>query len=220
MGASAYTRRCWVAAAGFAATTALPLPDCGYARMDAEVSDESLMLRYSKGDAAAFEILYARHRGPLFRYFLRQGLDRGLGEELFQEVWLSLIRNSANYRVEARFTTYLYRLAHSRLVDHYRRSQRATLCSTEMEDLPADPYWQPEQVIELSQREMLLSEGISKLPSEQKEVFLLRAEAGMKLEEIAQTLGIPLETAKSRLRYAVFKLSRCMREDAPQAAIS
>jgi RNA polymerase sigma-70 factor, ECF subfamily len=188
--------------------------------MDAEVSDESLMLRYSKGDSVAFEILYTRHKGPLFRYFLRQGLDRALGEELFQEVWLSLIRNGASYRVEARFTTYLYRLAHSRLVDHYRRSQRANICAAEVEDIPADPYWQPEQVIELSQRETLLTEGISKLPAEQREVFLLRAEAGMKLEEIAETLGIPLETAKSRLRYAVSKLTRCVREDAPQRTVS
>jgi RNA polymerase sigma-70 factor, ECF subfamily len=169
--------------------------------MDAEVSDESLMLRYGKGDAVAFEILYIRHKGPLFRYFLRQGLDRGLSEEMFQEVWLSLIRNSSTYRVEARFTTYLYRLAHSRLVDHYRRSQRANLCSSEMDEMPADSYWQPEQA------------------PEQREIFLLRAEAGMKLEEIAKTLDIPLETAKSRLRYAVSKLSRCVREDAPQPSV-
>ena len=187
--------------------------------MDAEVSDESLMLRYGKGDAVAFEILYIRHKGPLFRYFLRQGLDRGLSEEMFQEVWLSLIRNSSTYRVEARFTTYLYRLAHSRLVDHYRRSQRANLCSSEMDEMPADSYWQPEQVVELYQREMLLSDGISRLPPEQREIFLLRAEAGMKLEEIAKTLDIPLETAKSRLRYAVSKLSRCVREDAPQPSV-
>src|SRR5688572_8455172 len=80
------------------------------------------MLRYRDGDARAFEALYARHKGPLYRYFLRLARPAAVAEELFQDAWTNLIRARANYEVRAKFTTWLYRLAHNRLVDHYRRN--------------------------------------------------------------------------------------------------
>jgi RNA polymerase sigma-70 factor, ECF subfamily len=183
------------------------------------VADEDLMLRYQDGDTRSFEILYGRHKGPLFRYFLRQCHDRGSCDEMFQEVWLTLVRHRLNYRVEAKFTTYLYRLAHSRLMDHFRRVARdggrdpATLHDpSQLEELPAESHWQPENVVELLQRETRLLAAIERLPVAQREAFLLRAEAGMRMEEIAGVLQIPLETAKSRLRYAIAKLARSLHE--------
>src|SRR5262245_56603504 len=86
----------------------------------AESSDEDLMLLYRDGDAGAFDALYARHKGGLYRYLLRQCRNQALAEELFQDVWMNLTRARTSYTVEARFTTYLYRLAHNRLIDHYR----------------------------------------------------------------------------------------------------
>src|SRR5262245_10651143 len=83
-------------------------------------SDEELMERYRDGDAGAFDVIYGRHKGGLFRYMLRQCANRGVAEELFQEVWMNLIRARDAYTVQARFSTYLYRLAHNRLIDHYR----------------------------------------------------------------------------------------------------
>jgi RNA polymerase sigma-70 factor (ECF subfamily) len=85
-----------------------------------DLSDEELMERYRDGDAAAFDVIYGRHRGGLFRYMLRQCSNRGVAEELFQEVWMNLVRARASYTVQAKFSTYLYRLAHNRLVDYYR----------------------------------------------------------------------------------------------------
>ena len=87
-------------------------------------ADETLMLRYRDGDADAFAALYARHKGALYRYLLRQCGQPALAEELFQDLWLKLIAARAGYTVQARFTTYLYRLAHNRLIDHYRASSR------------------------------------------------------------------------------------------------
>lgn len=182
---------------------------------EARVSDEQLMLSYRAGDSAAFEALYRRFRAPLYRYFLRQTYDRASCEELFQEVWLSLIRNRHSYSPDAKFSTYLYRIAHSRLVDYFRRRPRGRFQDMyPMDQIPADAQAQPERVIELEQRERRLLRATQSLPVEQREVFILRAESGMKLEEIAGVLNVPFETAKSRLRYAIKKLSRCLRDEA------
>ena len=83
------------------------------------IADETLMLRFSAGDAQAFEALYARHKSGVYRYFTRQ-CRQAIAEELFQDVWMRVVATSASYRVEARFTTFLYRIAHNRLVDHFR----------------------------------------------------------------------------------------------------
>ena len=81
-------------------------------------ADEILMLRYRDGDTDAFARLYARHKGPLYRYLLRQCGQPAVAEELFQDVWLKLIAGRSGYAVQARFAAWLYRIAHNRLVDH------------------------------------------------------------------------------------------------------
>ena len=89
--------------------------------MDDQPSDEQLMLRFGGGDAAAFDVLYDRHRGGVFRYLLRQCGNRAAAEELFQDIWMNLVQARGRYKVEAKFATYLYTLAHNRLMDHFRR---------------------------------------------------------------------------------------------------
>src|SRR3970040_676632 len=103
----------------------------------AESTDEELMLLYRDGEAGAFDALYARHKGGVYRYLLRQCRDAAAAEELFQDVWMNLIRARAGYTVQAKFTTYLYRLAHNRLIDLYRRNAHATATSFEDEDCEA-----------------------------------------------------------------------------------
>ena len=104
----------------------------------AESSDEELMLGYRDGDAAAFDVLYARHKGGVYRYLHRQCRDAAAAEELFQDVWMNLIRARAGYTVQAKFTTYLYRLAHNRLIDHYRKHSQAAVSSFEDMDESAE----------------------------------------------------------------------------------
>ena len=179
--------------------------------MDRDDADEALMLRYREGDTSAFQTLYQRHKGPLYRYLLRQGGDPALAEELFQDVWLRLIGARENYRVTARFTTFLYRLAHNRLVDHYRAHARARPSSFEegdpaLEAIPADPRQEPEQQTDRRYQAERLLAVLAELPEAQRETFLLREEAGLSLEAIAEVTGVSRETAKSRLRYGVAKL--------------
>jgi RNA polymerase sigma-70 factor (ECF subfamily) len=179
---------------------------------DQSPSDEELMERYRDGDAAAFDPLYARHRGGVFRYLLRQCGNKGVAEELFQDVWMNLIRARASYKVEARFSTYLYRMAHNRMIDHYRSQAGGVPASFDAADGPAletvagNRGDDPAVSADARQQAQRLLRLIAELPEAQREAFLLQQEADLSVEEIAQASGVSRETAKSRLRYAISKL--------------
>jgi len=178
------------------------------------VSDEELMLRYCNGDTAAFEALYAKHKGGVFRYLMRQ-TDAQVAPELHQEVWMSVVRHQKNYQPTARFNTYLYTIAHNRVIDHYRSSNRRIPSSYhDTNDCEAVAPLQHDPAVghELKQQVQVLLAGIAKLPAAQREAFLLREEAGLSLDDIAAVTGSSRETIKSRLRYAVGKLRQLLLE--------
>ena len=171
-------------------------------------SDEKLMLAYAQGDAGAFEILYGRYRGPLYRYFLRQCSSATVAEELYQDVWMKLIRARDRYEVKAKFSTYLFHLAHNHLIDHFRR-QRGTIPASyedDPEDFPAEGQPGPERQVELRRQVERLRDLIGQLPEAQREAFLMREEGGLELQQIAEATGVGLEAAKSRVRYALRRL--------------
>jgi RNA polymerase sigma-70 factor (ECF subfamily) len=177
--------------------------------------DEELMLAYRDGSAGAFDELYRRHKGPLYRYLVRQCRDAAAAEELFQDIWLNLIRSRARYTVTARFATYLYRLAHNRLIDHYRRRAPAALVSFDDEEppeVPAGRHTEPHVSYEARAQAKRVLEVLESLPAAQREAFVLQHETGMSIEEIAEATGVAPETAKSRLRYAMMKLREGMSE--------
>jgi RNA polymerase sigma-70 factor (ECF subfamily) len=176
-------------------------------------SDEDLMLAYAAGDAAAFEALYARHKGGVYRYLLRQCRQGGVAEELFQDVWMNLIRARASYAPTAKFTTWLYRLAHNRLIDHYRASGHLSLVSADddaheelVAAIPAARGDEPQARAENRELAERLRAAVAALPPAQREAFLLQQEGGLSLAEIAELTGVGAETVKSRLRYALGKL--------------
>jgi RNA polymerase sigma-70 factor (ECF subfamily) len=183
-----------------------------------EASDEALMTAYRDGDASAFERLYGRHRGGLYRYLLRQCGKAAVAEELFQDVWLNLIRARSRYVPDARFATYLYRIAHNRLIDHFRRASHRPLTEFEADDadavaeLPADARSQPEVRAESRAALECFMAALGALPDAQREAFVMHEEAGLSVEEIARATGVNTETAKSRLRYALAKLRRGLEE--------
>jgi RNA polymerase sigma factor (sigma-70 family) len=173
--------------------------------------DEELMLAYGGGDAGAFETLYARHRGGLFRFVLRAVKDRGVAEELFQEVWVRVIEARERYAPKARFTTWLYTIAHNLLVDHWRK-KGLSLVALDSDDVPsesANPARQAEG------REALgrLMQALESLPAAQREAFLLHEESGLSVAEIAVVTGAGEEAAKSRLRYAMAKLKAAVSDN-------
>jgi RNA polymerase sigma-70 factor, ECF subfamily len=175
--------------------------------------DEDLMLAYAAGDAAAFDTLYARHKGGVYRYLLRQCRQGGVADELFQDVWMNLIRARASYAPTAKFTTWLYRLAHNRLIDHYRATGTVSLVSMDdeahgdiVDALPGVAGDQPDVRAENRQLGARLMAAVAALPAAQREAFLLQQEGGLTLAEIAELTGAGVETVKSRLRYASDKL--------------
>lgn len=183
---------------------------------DEPARDEDLMLAYRDGNAGAFDQLYRRHKGPLYRYLLRQCRDAAAAEELFQDVWMNLVRARAGYVVSARFSTYLYRLAHNRLIDHYRRRAPAALVSFDDEEgvpeVPAGREAEPHVAYEAKAQAGRVLELLESLPAAQREAFVLQQEAGLTLEEIAEATGAGRETVKSRLRYATAKLREGLSE--------
>jgi RNA polymerase sigma-70 factor (ECF subfamily) len=169
-----------------------------------EAPDEELMLAYGQGDAGAFETLYKRHRGALYRFILRAINPRSAAEELFQEAWIRVIEARSRYAPHARFTTWLYTIAHNLLVDHWRR-KGLTLVELDENDVAAAPD-NPARQAEARESLTRLLLAIEALPAAQREAFLLHEEAGLTLAEIAKVTGAGEEAAKSRLRYAMAKL--------------
>lgn len=177
--------------------------------MGADRTDEELMLAYARGDVRAFDALYARQRGMLYRFIVRSVSDRATADELYQETWSRLIASRTRYRAEAKFSTWLLQIAHNLIVDSYRRARpQASAEETQsvLNELDAPDCERPDQMLSDFEQRRRLQLALEGLPSEQREAFLLRVESGLGLEEIAGITGVGHETVKSRLRYAFAKI--------------
>lgn len=181
------------------------------------VADEQLMLAYAAGDAAAFEALYSRHKGPLYRFVRRSVKEPARADELFQDIWMRIVEARVRYSPQARFTTWLYTIAHNRLVDHWRAKGLSLVSLDEDEDDPievdAGPAADPLRVAEGREALERFAAALAALPLVQREAFLLHQEAGMTAAQIAEATGTNQEAAKSRLRYAMDKLREAMGDD-------
>jgi|TARA_B100000315_G_scaffold216606_1_gene216588 RNA polymerase sigma-70 factor (ECF subfamily) len=173
----------------------------GYGRKD----DDELMAAYQGGDMHAFDELYQRFKQPLYSFLIRQSGGEPIARELFQDVWLRVISSSKRYSGSGRFRSWLFTLAHNRLVDYYRQQDRIPGCE-EFTDEVTPTHRSPERDAILTERAELLQSTVASLPTEQKEAFLLREEAGLTIKEVADTQNISHEAAKSRLRYAYGKI--------------
>jgi RNA polymerase sigma-70 factor, ECF subfamily len=184
--------------------------------MESLDEDAKLMLRYRDGDTDAFSALYSRHKGPLYRYLLRQVRNAGAAADLFQEVWSRLIATRSRYEARAKFATYLFHIAHNCAVDFFRRDLKMrNSARSEDADTPAlEPevpeYQRPDRIAEFAEQQSALLAALGALPQEQREAFLLHEETGLTIEEIARVTDVGLETAKSRLRYAIRKLKKSL----------
>lgn len=172
-------------------------------------SDETLMSAYADGDAGAFDVLYERHKGPLYRYFTRQ-LSEAEANDCFQILWEKLIGNRSRYRADSAFRSYLFTIAHNVLMDHFRRQGRTGGESdTEPDDL-SHAGTGPERVHERGELIEKLHSLIHSLPNHQREAWLLRQETTFSTADIARVTGTSEEGVKSRLRYARQKLKQGM----------
>jgi RNA polymerase sigma-70 factor (ECF subfamily) len=189
----------------------------------AALTDETLIARYVAGDVASFEALYERHELPLWRFVLRLCRDRATAEELTQETWFAVTREAPRFKSDGRFAPWLYTIARNRVIDRHR----ATRPMVSLDDTGTDGLEPlaarladesspspPASIEQIDQGEAILA-ALARLPPEQREAFLLQAEGGLSVEEIASATGTTFETAKSRLRYARDKLKALLRDHAP-----
>jgi RNA polymerase sigma-70 factor (ECF subfamily) len=183
-------------------------------------SDEALMLAFAAGDLGAFEALYRRHRQGLYAFIARLLPGREVAvDDIFQEAWLAVARVRASYRPSAKFRTWLYQIARNRTIDLLREKRPLLASELWVVDDEADPFGAipdttgptPDVALDREQRAAALARALEALPAVQREAFLLREHGELPLEEIAMVTGVNVETAKSRLRYAVVKLRAALR---------
>jgi RNA polymerase sigma factor (sigma-70 family) len=188
----------------------------------AQETDENLMVQFGRGEAAAFEFLYQRHESRVFRYLHRNVRNEANANDLMQEVWFAVARGAANYRPTAKFTTWLFTIAHNRMVDMIRANQRLQSLdavdeadpqgSSLLERLAEDGKLEPPAQVQTQHEAAALLSAVAQLPPEQRSAFLLQAEGELSVEEIADATGSNFETVKSRLRYARAKLRQLLWE--------
>ena len=192
-------------------------------RATSDMPDDQLMLAYARGDAAAFDELYARHEGALFR-FVRRLLGAPLAaqaDEVFQDTWMRIIAARASFSPQgAAWRTWAFTIAHNLAMDRLRTSGREVVLDAQ--DDGSDPMEWVADTVDMSHPSsedvafwraagQQLLHCLGELPEAQRAAFLMHHEDGATVEELARSLGLQFETAKSRLRYALQKLRGCMR---------
>ncbi len=183
-----------------------------------ELTNEQLMLAYSKGDCRAFEELLRRHQKKVLNFIFRYVGNRSTAEDLVQDVFLRIIRRAKSYKQEAKFTTWLYTIARNICIDHSRRMQHRRAASLDHpvraggedrrplgESIPSPDAATDRRAMgrRMGRR---IQAAVESLAEDQREVFLMREYIGLPFKEIADIVGIPENTAKSRMRYALEKL--------------
>lgn len=179
-------------------------------------SDESLMEAFADGETDAFAHLVRRHSRGLYNFLLRSVQSASRAEELLQDVLVRVIRSKHRYRRSAKFTTWMYTIARNLCVDESRRARfrdhesldaprgasgtRSLMSSLTSEAVPTDAR------AEATRLRTQLARAVSRLPPDQREVFLMRQLGGLSFREIGDAVGAPENTVKSRMRYALEKL--------------
>ena len=187
--------------------------------MDREKTDEELLAEFQQGDATAFERLLRRHRRPLYTFFVRMLGDRARAEDLAQETFLRIVKGSAAWEHRARFQTWLYTIARNLCVDAARRDRFRRSESLDAEEgdegrplvdgVPSEDL-SPDRSAASAQLRPILQRALLALPPEQREVFVLREQAGIPFKQIAELVGVNENTVKSRMRYALVGLRKAL----------
>ncbi len=187
-------------------------------------TDESLMIRFQSGDRTAFTVLVRRHQGPLFNFALRYLRSSPVAEEVVQDAFVRVVQNAADFKHEARFSTWLYTIARNLCIDQTRKRALRRHPSLDepkkaeegdgptLGEQTADGKASVERaVVSLEIRERVAA-AIDALPEEQREVFLMREVSNLPFKEIAEIVGVSENTVKSRMRYALERLQEALSE--------
>lgn len=164
--------------------------------------DDTLMQRYVRGDAAAFEALYSRHKNAVFSYLRRQ-VDTAVAADCHQEVWTRVIVNRQRYKPAGKFSAYVFRIAHNVLMDHFRQTRSAMQVAERLASEAPATSPSPATALENSNAAQRLNGLLRGLPPAQRDAVVMKKESGLSLKEIAEITGATEEAVKSRVRYAM-----------------
>ncbi len=186
--------------------------------IDEQTSDEQLMSAFSQTRTAnkqkAFELLYQRHKGPLFRFMKKSINNEQDCNELFQELWFRVINHKHQFDSKQKFTTWLYTIARRLLIDQFRKMGRQAETEQYHEssehELSVLNIKQPENEFEAKLMARELNHAINLLPFNQKQIFVMKHESNLTIKEIASIVSQPTERTKSQYRYAAQKVKLAM----------
>lgn len=191
-----------------------------------DATDEALMIRFQSGDRSAFAQLVRRHQRPLYNFALRQLRSAPGAEEVVQDAFVRVMQNAAEFKHAARFSTWLYTIARNLCIDQLRKralrrhpsldERRSRPGGAEEGEGPtlgeqtADGRADVERATVAGEIRERVQAAIAELPEEQREVFLMREAASLPFREIAEIVGVPENTVKSRMRYALERLQAAL----------
>ncbi len=188
-----------------------------------DVSDEMLMIRYQRGDRSAFGLLVKRHQRPLYNFAFRQLRLQSAAEDVVQEAFVRVVQNAAEFKHEARFTTWVYTITRNLCIDQMRKRalrRHASLDDAKGADSDgptlgeqtADKKANVEREATGDELKLRIAQAVDELPDDQREVFLMREISNLPFKEIADITGVPENTVKSRMRYALERLQAALSE--------
>jgi RNA polymerase sigma-70 factor, ECF subfamily len=183
-----------------------------------EETDGDLLGKYLKGEVDALGVLVEKYRRPMFGFILNMTRGRDEADEIFQEVWFRAIKNIGKYS-EKNFSGWLMRIARNIVIDRIRRKKPDFSLDAETKDgssacgTIAGKGLEPGE--EVTERDVgkRIKKAVATLPADQKEVFLLRVQAGLSFKEIARVQEVSINTALARMHYALRKLRLVLKED-------
>jgi len=187
-------------------------------------TDEALMIRFQRGERAAFTQLVRRHQTGLYNFALRQLRVQSLAEDVVQEAFVRVVQNALDFKHEARFSTWVYTITRNLCIDQLRKRALRKHPSLDeakrgeegdgptLGEQTADSRANVERQVTGSELKERIAAAVDELPDDQREVFLLREMSNLPFKEIAEITGVPENTVKSRMRYALERLQTALSE--------
>jgi RNA polymerase sigma factor (sigma-70 family) len=195
--------------------------------MNKTISDYELITRFIKGEQSCFEHLIRRHKNKVFAYISLYIRDQALAEDIFQDTFLKVIQSvkTGKYADNGKFISWVMRIAHNLIIDHFRRIKQLNTISND--DYDSDIF-NSRKLTEDNVEDTMIKRQIQKdirkmitqLPDDQREVVILRHYADLSFKEIADITGVSINTALGRMRYALINLRRIMEENKISLTIS
>ncbi|MCF8362019.1 MAG: sigma-70 family RNA polymerase sigma factor [Prolixibacteraceae bacterium] len=183
------------------------------------LSDNELIQSYVDGDHASLETLINRYKNKIFTYILVTVKNHHLAEDIFQDAFIKVVRSlkSGKYIDNGKFASWVMRIAHNLVIDHYRREKNMSTCSNDASeyDLFNSTKFSDENIEDLMINDQILNsvkDLVEELPEDQKQVVKMRHYMDMSFKEIAEQTNVSINTALGRMRYALINLRKLIEE--------